>query len=216
MTPEQASQLNLLINSKARNIIEHASLFTALLSEMDTETQEKAFIDILTRFKLKEPENETLLEGTSIPLERQKELHSQMGMLISATLNYILNRRMPVDQVARELVRLLGELKTDEEKTYCMTAIMGSNIIPYAILPDFQDRLTNEEYQEEILGITDNIAKLRMASAISNNASDMADLVLTIVESETDRRKKVALLSYFILLRERTVTAAVQQANAQE
>ena len=215
MDAEQTKRLDDLIGGRAEGLIEHTSAVIQFLETLDDMEQQAAIVEILTRFKRPEQKKEVVIQGEKMSPEDLKQLNAKLGLVIEATANYILTNRMGPEKAAEEIKRLLDGRPEMDEKIFCMAAIMGSNIVPYAVVPEFNLRLSNEEYQDQLKGLGDEISKIRIASGISKNASDMADLILSIIEEESEREKKVALLSYFIILRERTVIAG-QQADQEQ
>ncbi len=215
MTPSQEQRLDDLIGGQADGLIEHAQAFVSFMNELEVSDQQKAMLLMMTRFRLPEFRTDSRIEGEKIELDHLQKLASNLGMMVEATVNYIVSTRMEPNAAAEEVTRLISSRNDLEEKTFCLAGIIGSNIVPYAVIPDSQVQMTNEEYQESLNTLPEGTSKIRIASGVSKNASEMADLVLSVIDEEEDRTKKVTLLSYFIVLRERTVATAAQAQASQ-
>ena len=211
MTPETRSRLDDLIGGKADGLVQHANAFVTFWNGLENQDQTEAMHDLLTRFKREEFKNEAPIQGENIERPRLEELGGKVGMMIDATLNYIISNRLAPQDAAVEVQRLLDGRQEVDEKVFCLAGIMSSHVVPYAVVPELKVKMSNEAYQEHVKAVTDGISKIRIASGVSRNAAEMADLVLSVVEEETEWEKKVALLSYFIVLRERTVASGRMQ-----
>ena len=216
MTPEQEQRLNALIGGKAQGLVEHAGAFMQFLSDLDDTDRQPALAALMAKFKRPDSRTEDQLEGEPIPTETLKKLQDSMGALLDATLNYVLTIRMDTHRAAEEILRLIDDRKEWEEKVFCLAALMGSNLVPHTTIPEAQTTLSEDDYQNHLKGLDDAMIKIRMASGVARNAPELADLVLTLIEGEQDREKKVTLFSYFILLRERMVMEAKARQQQQQ
>ena len=108
MTPEQRQRLDDLVGGRADGLIEHAQAFVSFLKELEKMDQQIAITDMITRFKRPEYKNDAKIEGEKMPLEQLEKLGGNVGMMVEATLNYIISRRMEPDQAADEIARLLS------------------------------------------------------------------------------------------------------------
>lgn len=205
MNHEMQDTLTKLIGGKAENIVQHAGAFVDFWSTLEKEDQQDALKDLMTRYRLPGARLGMPINADDLSQERLKELTSKVGMMIDATLNYIISNRMEPEKAAGEVQRLLEGREEKDEKVFCLAGIMSSNVIPYAVVPEFKTQMSNEMYQEMLKGLSEGMSKIRIASGVSKNAAEMADLVLSVLDQEMEWDRKVALLAYFIVLRERTV-----------
>ncbi|MCG8473403.1 MAG: hypothetical protein MI742_16310 [Desulfobacterales bacterium] len=217
MTPEDRDRLNVLVGGKADGLVQHAMAFLDFWKELEREDQKTAVGELMVRFKRPEFRNEAVIDGEGLSRERLEELSAKVGMMIDATLNYIISNRMEPERAADEVQRLLEGRDEMDERVFCLAGILSSHVVPYAKVPESRMRMTNEQYQEHLKILSDGVSKIRIASGISKNAAEMADLVLSVLEEEMEWEKKVTLLAYFIVLRERTVEAGqMQQQNGEK
>ena len=207
MTPENRERLDEIIGGRADGLVQHAMAFVDFWKDLEKSDQAVAVWDLMTRFKRPEYKNESRLEGERFSKERLQELNGKVGMMIDATLNYIISNRMDPQDAADEVQRLLEGRDSSDEKVFCLAGILSSNVVPYSVVPEFKVTMSNEEYQSHLRTVSEGISKIRIASGVSKNAAEMADLVLSVLGDEEQWEKKVALLAYFIVLRERTVMA---------
>ena len=205
MNHEMQETLTKLIGGKAESLVHHADAFVDFWSSLEKEDQQGALKSLLTRFRIPEFRTDLPINGGALTQERIKELTGKVGMMIDATLNYIISNRMESDEAAGEVQRLLEGREDKDEKVFCLAGIMSSNVIPYAVVPEFKTRMSNEMYQETLKELSEGMSKIRIASGVSKNAAEMADLVLSVLDQEMEWERKVALMAYFIVLRERTV-----------
>jgi len=207
MNHEMQETLSKLIGGKAENLVQHAGAFVDFWSSLEKDDQQEALKDLMTRYRLPEFRVQEPIDGGDLSKERLKELTDKEGMMIDATLNYIISNRMAPDKAAGEVQRLLEGREDKEEQVFCLAGIMSSNVVPYAVVPEFKTQMSNEMYQEMLKELSEGVSKVRIASGVSKNAAEMADLVLSVLDEEMEWDRKVALLAYFIVLRERTVMA---------
>ena len=214
MNPDTQQTLAKLVGGKAESLVQHADAFVNFWTSLGDEDRQLSLTHLMTRYKLPEFRMDDPIHGEGLPQQRIKELTAQVGMMIDATLNYIITNRMAPEKAAEEVQRLLDGRHEKDEKVFCLAGILSSNVIPYAVVPEFKTEMSNETYQEMLKGLSDGMSKIRIASGVSKNAAEMADLVISVLDQELDVEKKVALLAYFIVLRERTV--AVGRASREE
>ena len=216
MTPEHQQELNRLIGGRASGLMQHAQAFVDFWKQLDPQDQELALSEMLQKFKLPEFRTDHVIETETIPDTELPELTNRLGVLIDATISVVLTNRQSLEEAVREVQHLLEGRSKDEEKVFCAAGILASNLVPYAAIPEAKLKLTNEQYQGLLKELSSGVAKMRIASGVSQNAAEMADLVLSILEEEIDWDKRVALLSYFIVLRERTVAMGQMNRDAQQ
>ncbi|WP_300670145.1 hypothetical protein [Desulfoluna sp.] len=205
MNDEMQETLTKLIGGKAESLVHHADAFVAFWSALEKEDQPVALKELMTHYRLPEFRTGESIYGGGLSQQRIRELTGKVGETIDAALDYIISNRMEPDMAAGEVQRLLEERDDKDEQVFCLAGVLSSNVVPYAVVPEFKLRMSNEMYQEMLKGVSEGMSKIRIASGVSKNAADMADLVLSVLDLEMDRERKVALLAYFIVLRERTV-----------
>ena len=207
MNHDMQETLTKLIGGKAESLVHHADAFVDFWSVLEMEDRQEALKDLMTRYRLPAFKTGDPINGGGLSQQRIKELTDKVGTMIDATLSCIISNRMEPDMAAEEVRRLLEGREDKDEQVFCLAGILSSNVIPYAVVPEFKTRLSNEMYQEMLKGLSEGMSRIRIASGVSKNAAEMADLVLSVVDQEMEWEKKVALLAYFIVLRERTVMA---------
>ncbi|SCX84450.1 hypothetical protein [Desulfoluna spongiiphila] len=207
MNHDMQETLSKLIGGKAESLVHHADAFLDFWSVLEKEDQQEALKDLMTRYRLPAYKTGDPINGGGLSQERIKELTDKVGTMVDATLTCIISNRMEPDMAAEEVRRLLEGREDKDEQVFCLAGILSSNVIPYAVVPEFKTQLSNELYQELLKELSEGVSRIRIASGVSKNAAEMADLVLSVVDQEMEWEKKVALLAYFIVLRERTVMA---------
>jgi len=207
MNHDMQETLTKLIGGKAESLVHHADAFVDFWSVLKKEDRQEALKDLMTRYRLPAFKTGDPINGGGLSQQRIKELTDKMGTIIDATLTCIISNRMEPDMAAEEVGRLLEGREDKDEQVFCLAGILSSNVIPYAVVPEFKTQLSNELYQELLKELSEGVSRIRIASGVSKNAAEMADLVLSVVDLEMEWEKKVALLAYFIVLRERTVLA---------
>lgn len=207
MNHEMQETLAKLIGGKAESLVHHADAFVDFWSALDKGDQKDALKDLMTRYRLPGSRTGEPINGGALSQARLRELSGKVGMMVDSTLNYIISNRMDPEEAAGEVQRLLEERGDRDEKVFCLAGVLSSNVIPYAVVPEFKTRMSNEMYQAKLKELSDGVSKVRIASGVSKNAAEMADLVLSVLDQEMEWDRKVALLAYFIVLRERTVMA---------
>ncbi|VFQ42961.1 hypothetical protein [Desulfoluna butyratoxydans] len=207
MNHDMQETLTKLIGGKAESLVHHADAFLDFWSVLEPDDRQVALKDLMTRYRLPAFRTEDPIYGGGLSQERMKELTSKVGSMVDATLGCILSNRMEPDSAAQEVQKLLEGREDKDEQVFCLAGILSSNVVPYAVVPEFKTQLTNEMYQALLKELSEGVSRIRIASGVSKNAAEMADLVLSVLDQEMDWEKKVALLAYFIVLRERTVMA---------
>ncbi len=207
MNHDTQKTLDTLVGGRAESFVQHADAFVDFWSALEREDQQAALQDLMTRYRLPEFRMDASIHGEGLSQGRITELTGTVGRMIDTTLNGIIVHRMAPDKAAGEVQRLLEGREAKDEQVFCLAGILSSNVIPYAVVPEFKTQLSHEMYQEMLKGLSDGVSKIRIASGVSQNAAEMADLVLSVLDEEMEWEKKVALLAYFIVLRERTVAS---------
>lgn len=216
MNHEMQETLTKLIGGTAESLVHHADAFVDFWSVLEKEDRQVALKDLMTRYRLPAFKTGDPINGGGLSQERIKELTGTVGPMIDATLNCIVSNRMEPQLAAGEVQRLLEGRADKDEQVFCLAGILSSNAIPYAVVPTFVTRMSNEQYQETLKDLSEGVSRVRIASGVSKNAAEMADLVLSVLDQELEREKKVALLAYFIVLRERTVMAGKGRGDSKK
>lgn len=196
MTDEEKAKLMRIIGGTAAGLYEHSSAIMQVIESFNTSSQAEAFGLVLECFRMPSYRSGIEIDGVTISKRRLEELEQSLGGMVDGLLRYIVSTRMSAADAGSELCKLIMARHTDEQKNFCLYYVLIDKSVPYAPIPASTTLISGERWTTLQLELSTEIAKVRTIFAFTENASVGADLLLSVIEAQADREKRVALLAY--------------------
>ncbi|MCK4303418.1 MAG: hypothetical protein KAY24_04205 [Candidatus Eisenbacteria sp.] len=166
---------------------ERAELFAVVLTERDSVT--------------KKPKP---LSNKGLSSEEWAELNSTQQQVVMSYLLRTFLRTTTAVEFAKDALRVLDLFDTDNEMTFAIAAIMFSPYVPYRVLPGRITPMSSERFDHLAKANKDQIELISYAINIPfNKTTEVASLLLPILDMEQDQETRVALLAAVIGVHQR-------------
>ena len=198
MTEQEEQQIDRVIGGRATGPFEHATALVRVIDGMEADTQVEAIARVIERFGHPAYSTGIDIEGPPISQKRLEELRQSLGGMVDGLLRYVISNRMTAKQAAIELHKLIMQRPSEEEKSFCLLYVLVDKCVPYAPITPPITSISSERFvalQEEM--VTD-IARIRTILAFSKEATVIADLLVSVLDSLPDRERKGGILAYAV------------------
>lgn len=147
------------------------------------------------------------LSNKGLSPEEWTDLNNTQHLVVLTYLLRTFHRTTTALEFAKGALRVLDLFDTDSEKTFAIASIMFSPYVPYRQLPGRIIPMPSERFDHLAKANKDQIELIEYAIQIPfNKTTEVASLILPILDSEQDQETRVALLAAMIGLLQRKLT----------
>jgi hypothetical protein len=205
---ERKEEIRKILGSQTTNKSVHAQALWQLIDTAESLEEKIELLEIVFTELISVEKHNQILSNKGIDVDEWNDLdrkYTRMVMDFSRNAFFSTNNSK---EFSGEILRLLDFFKAENEKAFCLAIVAYStNIVPYHNLPGDSIRISAEEYRQLLLANKDKAALVKyLVNLPFYDWTEAASQVLQVIDDVTDKKLRIALLSYFMTLKIREVT----------
>ncbi|MCX7425302.1 MAG: hypothetical protein NTW96_06715 [Planctomycetia bacterium] len=198
----------------------------AVAAELITNAQPEADKLAIMKYLI---QNYGLLETTGVPVpltgremlsERWKELRKVEGKLIDAQIERTFIGFPTADEAAQRLLIVFSSQPNNEMRDFFIANLLADSRVPYLDIPGTHDMVTmsNEQYRTIQKKLAHEIRRIVfiIKSAGVEQRTQRASLLLSVLDSVSDRSEKVVLMANIISVPEMEMERIIKRVAERE
>jgi hypothetical protein len=205
-----ASKENALRRILGSQTSDKAVLAQAVLEVLKTASDRDEMIDLFV-IAITERDSvdsvEVELKNVGMPSEQWNDLAQTMGKVVHEYLVRTFYRTTDARGFADHALRLLDLFELDSEKTYALAMTLHSPFVPYRQLPGKVVAMSSEKFIQLLKANQDKVDLVEYAASLPvHKTTDVASLVLPILDSVDSQEARIALIAWLIGTIQRRLT----------
>lgn len=202
--PAKEDVIRGILGSETNDKSVHAQAIHEVLKTAVDDDERAALFAIVLMERDSVPKKAKPLSNKGLSPEEWAELNSTQHQIVLAHLLRTFLRTTTAPEFAKGALKVLDLFDTDNEKTFAIASIMFSPYVPYRQLPGRIVPISSERFDHLVQANKGQVELIEYAINIPfNKTTEVASLLLPILDKEQDQEARVALLAAVIGLHQR-------------
>jgi len=188
-----------ILGSETNDKSVHAQAIHEILKTAADEDERAELFAIVITERDSVPKKPKPLSNKGLSAEDWADLNNTQHKVVLSFLLRTFLRTSSALEFAKGALRVLDLFDTDDEKTFAIASIMFSPYVPYRHLPARIQPMSSERFDHLVQANKEQVDLIRYAINIPfNKTTEVASLILPILDAEQDQETRVALLAAVI------------------